>query len=256
MHIGGGVGAHQLRIAVEGALPVGRVVRIGTDVSHGGIVHIDVEVAEFAAYIAAHLVEQPLAPAPFEPAEDPLAGIGEILREAHGGAPFGVGGHQQRQFRQGLQFVGPLDEGTDGPAHEDQAAHAIVPDEGILQGAGGVARFAADLDDEKLGHFLADGKLLHQRIDLGLVAQVGRIVVASCCGKQDRQQEGERQETLHQPSSAFTAAEMARPSATPARRLEATPITLPISRMEVAPTSATISRTLASSSSGESCLGR
>ena len=58
------------------------------------------------------------------------------------------------------------------------------------------------------------------------------------------------------PNRAFTAAEMARPSAVPARRLEATPITLPMSRMEVAPTSAMISLTRASSSSGESCFGR
>ena len=58
------------------------------------------------------------------------------------------------------------------------------------------------------------------------------------------------------PSSWRTRAEMALPSAFPARRLVAVPITLPISFILVAPTSAMMARTSFSSSSGESCCGR
>ena len=60
----------------------------------------------------------------------------------------------------------------------------------------------------------------------------------------------------NQASSALTFSLMVRPSARPARRLEATPMTLPISLGEVAPTSAMISRSAVVSSSSVRALGR
>ena len=58
------------------------------------------------------------------------------------------------------------------------------------------------------------------------------------------------------PSNSLTLAEMARPSACPARRLVAVPITLPMSLALVAPTSAMMAFRAASSSASLICFGR
>ena len=147
-HIGGTVTADQLGVAAERALTVGLVIRIQGSVGYGRVVDVDVQVAEFAADIAAHLVDQPFTPPAFQPSEKSLARIGEVLCEAHGRTPLGVGGHQQRQLREPLQLVHPFHEGRDGPAHDDRAAHAVFPYEGILPGHRLFRGLAADFHDE------------------------------------------------------------------------------------------------------------
>ena len=221
---------------------------------------MDVQVAELAADVASHFIKKVITI--FEPAENPLAGVGSVLGEAHGGAPLGVGRHQHRQLRHDLQLVHAFDERPDRPAHDDHAAHAVVANQRILPDPRRILRIAADLEHDKLCNLLPHGKLLHHRLNLrgvpGVRFGIGDRAVAARCAAAGCQQDGKRQGENQRPHPRrlFTAAEMARPSATPARRLEATPITLPMSRIEVAPTSAMISLTWTSSSSGESCFGK
>ena len=148
MHVGDSEVSHYLRIAAERALPVRRVVRIRTGIGYGRIIDVDVQVAEFAADIAAHLVDQPFTPPAFQPAEETLARIGEILGETHGGAPFGIGCHEQRKPGHTLQLVHPFDERGDGTAHDDGTAHTVVADERVLPGHRLFRGLAADFHDE------------------------------------------------------------------------------------------------------------
>ena len=148
VHVGDSEVSHYLRIAAERALPVRRVVRIRTGIGYGRIIDVDVEVAEFAAHVAPHFVNEFLAPPAFQPSEESLARIGEVLCEAHGRTPLGVGGHQQRQLREPLQLVHPFHEGRDRPAHDDGTAHTVVADERVLPGHRLFRGLAADFHDE------------------------------------------------------------------------------------------------------------